>query len=296
MIEGLVSLKQSAATRLRAVILGLRRSAPWLRPRTTAVRHRAVKDDRICNICGWQGFAFQGGAHSESAVCPSCSSIARDRFLYHCLLQRIHYRTGMSLLETSPRLGEPYRSLMRSRFDYLCSDFADRSHRGDLHIDLQSIELPTASLDVVLTPHVLEHVPDTGRALAELWRVLRPGGKIFVQVPLLQGVTSVPAEPEYHGDDTLVYWRFGWDLTDQIRGRGFVSTILVPEDFRRRCLEGRAHWETRSPEFDVDSLLSDARPEDLTSIADDLTAHHLGFEPSYMFATWECAKQAGLDQ
>lgn len=287
----MASLKQSAANQLRAVIRGLQRGAPWLRPWTTTRLHGTGGYARICNICDWHGSAFDGGAHSESAVCPSCNSIARDRFLHHCFLQRTRCSGGMRVLETSPRLGEPYRSLMRRRFDYLCSDFDDRSHRGDLHLDLQSIELPDASLDVVLTPHVLEHVPDTDRALAELWRVLRPGGKVFLQIPLLQGTTSVPAEPEYHGNDTLVYWRFGWDLTDKVRGLGFVSTILVPEDFRRRCLEGRADWETRSSEFDVDSIVSDARPEDLTSVADDPTAQRHGFEPSYMFATWECVRQ-----
>jgi SAM-dependent methyltransferase len=182
---------------------------------------------------------------------------------------------------------------MSRRFDYLCSDFDQRAFGGDLRLDLQAIELPDASLDVVLTPHVLEHVPDTDKALAELRRVLRPGGKAFIQVPLLQGTTSVPVEPEYHGDATLVYWRFGWDLTDKIRGHGFDCTVLVLEDLLRRCLDGDDRWEAVSPEFDVDSILSKARPKDLTALAGEGAAERYGLEPSYMFATWECTRRRG---
>ncbi len=295
-VDSVTSLGLAAAHRLRTVAHGFHRVATWLHLRSA----RRLLDEgpgvRICNICDWHGSAFEGEAHSESAVCPSCKSIARDRFLYYCFQRRTHAHSGMRVLETSPRLGEAYRSGMRRRVDYLCSGFNDRPRRGELRIDLRSIQLPDASLDVVLTAHVLEHVPDTEKALAEIWRVLRPGGRIFIQVPLLQGTTSVPAEPEHHGDNTLVYWRFGWDLTDKIRGLGFACTILVPEDFHRGCLEGRAHWATRSPEFDVDSLVSAARPEELTSVADDLTAQLHGFEPSYMFATWECVKQPGRGQ
>src|SRR5439155_20959480 len=105
----------------------------------------------------------------------------------------------------------------RRRMSYRASDFDQSLHAADLAIDLQQMDLPDASLDVVLTPHVLEHVPETGKALAELRRVIRRRGAAFVQVPLLQPITAPPAEPEYHQDNTLVYWRFGVDLTAMMR-------------------------------------------------------------------------------
>jgi SAM-dependent methyltransferase len=225
-------------------------------------------------------------------VCPSCGSIARDRFLYYCFIHRAEQRGDLRVLETSPRLGRDYRRQMSRRFDYLFSDFDQRAFGADLRLDLQAIDLPDASLDVVLTPHVLEHVPDTDRALAELRRVLRPGGKVFLQVPLLQGTTSVPSEPEYHGDATLVYWRFGWDLTGRIRDHGLDCTVLVLEDLVERCRGGNATWDVVSPEFDVGSIISRARPEDLTALVDGQAAERHGLEPSYMFATWECTKRS----
>ena len=67
--------------------------------------------------------------------------------------------------------------------------------------------MPDAHLDVVMTSHVLEHVPDTGKALDEVYRVLKPGGSLVLLVPVLQGATAPPDGPEFHGDATPVFWR-----------------------------------------------------------------------------------------
>jgi SAM-dependent methyltransferase len=244
----------------------------------------------LCNVCGWHGEDFEGPRHSERATCPHCGSIARDRFLHHCFQARTRYRRDLRVLETSPRLGDEYRTVMRERVDYLCSDFDLRAHRADLQVDLQDMELPDESLDVVLTSHVLEHVPDTDRALKELFRVLRPGGHLVLLVPITQGKTAPPAEPEYHSDDTLVYWRFGLDLTERLRGAGFRTTVLVPADFRRRAATGDAAYELEYRECDIPAIVAAADPADLTVVASDRTARRLAFEPSYMFIAWEGVK------
>jgi SAM-dependent methyltransferase len=190
------------------------------------------------------------------------------------------------MLETSPRMGPSYRRAMAGWFDYLCSDFDERAHAGMLHLDLQHIDLPDASLDVVLTPHVLEHVPDTDAALVELHRVLAPGGRMFLQVPVLQGRTAPPAVPEFHGDHTPVFWRFGFDLTERLRAAGFTPSLLVPAAFSRLARSGG--WSGPvSPEFDLDDILAEASHNDLVSVADDATADRHGFRPAYMFLTWE---------
>jgi ubiquinone/menaquinone biosynthesis C-methylase UbiE len=45
-----------------------------------------------------------------------------------------------------------------------------------LNADAMNLPLPSDSLDVVLANHVLYHLPDIGRGVAEIHRVLRPGG------------------------------------------------------------------------------------------------------------------------
>jgi SAM-dependent methyltransferase len=49
-----------------------------------------------------------------------------------------------------------------------------------------------ATFDTVLCTEVLEHVPDAAAVVAELTRVLRPGGAVLVTVPFLYPVHEAP--------------------------------------------------------------------------------------------------------
>jgi SAM-dependent methyltransferase len=49
--------------------------------------------------------------------------------------------------------------------------------------DLLHLPFPDASVDRVIASEVLEHIPDDARAMAEIVRVLRPGGRVAVTVP-----------------------------------------------------------------------------------------------------------------
>jgi SAM-dependent methyltransferase len=251
---------------------------------------RAEQRDRWCNVCRWTGSAFLGSPHTESANCPQCGSIARDRFLLWCYTSRTGRQRGARIIETSPRLGDDYRAYMRRWFSYRTSDFDLSAHRGDIQLDLQDIDLPDGSVDVVLTPHVLEHVPDTDRALAELFRVIAPGGRMYLQVPLVYGVTAAPKEPEFHADNTPVFWNFGWDLSDRTRAAGFTTTVLVTHEYEQVLRGELDPPDPHGDGFHVDQLIEHARVDDLTVAADDAQARLMGFEPCYHFATWECLR------
>jgi SAM-dependent methyltransferase len=183
-----------------------------------------------------------------------------------------------------------YRELMRRWYDYTASDFDQSAHRADIRIDLQDITLPDQSIDVLLTPHVLEHVPDTARALGEIHRVLAPGGRMYLQVPMLIGTTTVPTTPEFHGDNTPVFFNFGWDLVDRLRDTGFTTTVLVTDAYRD-ILSGIAPTpEPNGDGFDIPDLVARARPSDLIGVADDQLARVYGFLPAYHYSTFECVK------
>jgi SAM-dependent methyltransferase len=49
--------------------------------------------------------------------------------------------------------------------------------------DLLALPFPDASFDVVIASEVLEHIPDDKRAMEEIARVVRPGGRVAVTVP-----------------------------------------------------------------------------------------------------------------
>jgi len=266
---------------------GDRRTRTW--PEAAAASSLS-RSTAVCCVCGWRGRGFGGIEHSESALCPVCGSISRDRFLYWCWVRRTAYDPRAVVLETSPRMGELYRRRLGERVDYTASDWDESAHRGVVKLDLQAIDLPDASVDVVLTPHVLEHVPDTDRALAELHRVLRPGGRVLLQVPLPQAVTGVPAEPEYHGDRTLVHFRFGWDLADRIRAHGFACDVLVTAELRDAAAGVDQGWVHEGPDCDLEDLLAGADAAALTVVADEATARRHGFRPGYQFVTFDCTK------
>lgn len=49
--------------------------------------------------------------------------------------------------------------------------------------DLLALPFPSGHFDVVIASEVLEHIPDDARAIAEIARVVRPGGRVAVTVP-----------------------------------------------------------------------------------------------------------------
>src|SRR4029450_2076865 len=49
--------------------------------------------------------------------------------------------------------------------------------------DLLPLPFPDASVDRVMASEVLEHIPDDATALAEIFRVLKPGGRVAVTGP-----------------------------------------------------------------------------------------------------------------
>jgi ubiquinone/menaquinone biosynthesis C-methylase UbiE len=56
-----------------------------------------------------------------------------------------------------------------------------------LQADACALPLQDASLDAAVSANLLEHVPDDGRALAEILRILRPGGRAVIVVPVGPG-------------------------------------------------------------------------------------------------------------
>lgn len=74
---------------------------------------------------------------------------------------------------------QPYRPLLPADCDYIAADLPD-DPRADIAIVDGRVELPDASVDLVLSTQVLEHVLDPQLYLAECHRVLRPGGTLLL--------------------------------------------------------------------------------------------------------------------
>jgi hypothetical protein len=99
----------------------------------------------------------------------------------------------------------------------------------------------------------------------------------------------VPTEPEYHQDHTLVHWRFGFDLADEMNRAGFRTTTLVPEEFRLRVESRDVAWAegNNSDTHDAPSMVRGVDPTTLTDVAGLGMSQRLGFMPAYMFVVFE---------
>ncbi len=64
------------------------------------------------------------------------------------------------------------------------------------HVDVvalgEAIPFLDNCFDLVICEAVLEHVPNPADIVSEIWRVLKPGGQVYVEIPFLQGFHADP--------------------------------------------------------------------------------------------------------
>ncbi|MGK9167735.1 methyltransferase domain-containing protein [Inquilinus limosus] len=117
-----------------------------------------------------------------------------------------------------------------------------RPGAGDIVLNIEEIDLPSESVDMVICNHVLEHVDDR-RALSEIHRILTPDGLAVLSFP------NVPGWPETYENPAVVDPRdrllhfgqadhvrvFGYDVRRRISDAGFrLEEITAKEPFVHR--------------------------------------------------------------
>jgi ubiquinone/menaquinone biosynthesis C-methylase UbiE len=62
------------------------------------------------------------------------------------------------------------------------------------NMDARALAFPDAVFDKIYSFHAIEHIPDLGRAFAEMDRVLKPGGRVLLVYPAepIRGLYVVP--------------------------------------------------------------------------------------------------------
>ena len=120
----------------------------------------------------------------------------------------------------------PWRELLHPAVAYVAVDIESAAEVGmakhlETHYYYDGTTLPfvDARFDSVLCTEVLEHVPDAGKFLAELNRVLTPNGLLILTVPWSAQIHHVP-------HDYARYTRYG--LLTFLQTAGFSQVEIVP--------------------------------------------------------------------
>ena len=203
-------------------------------PTLRRVLHVFYRGDRFrCNLCGASLGRFI--TMPDDRMCPRCGSLSRNRRLYGLLTSEFLH-VGVRMLDFSPSRAL-YRALKSMPdIEYVSSDFAGE-FVADRHYDLTKLDLPDASVDLITCFHILEHIDNDRAAMAELHRVLAPGGSALIQTPFKPGVIdedSTVTTPEGRraafGQEDHVRTYSADGLATRLRGVGLAVDVREYSD------------------------------------------------------------------
>jgi SAM-dependent methyltransferase len=85
----------------------------------------------------------------------------------------------------------PYRSLFTEATEYVALDLLV-SNGANIVGSASALPFPAQTFDAVVCNEVIEHVPRPAEVMAEISRVLRPGGNLLLTAPQTWGLHSEP--------------------------------------------------------------------------------------------------------
>jgi SAM-dependent methyltransferase len=184
-----------------------------------------------------------------SYLCPNCGSSDRDR-LYATYLTNnppICKRSQKAkFLDIAP--SKALQRCIKTRFPKLEYKSADLSLPGvDDIIDITRMDAYEDDIyDFFICSHVLEHVTDDQKAMKELYRVLKPGGKGIAMVPIMLSldkdfenteVVSSDDRWKYFGQDDHVRMYSKPGFVGKLTSSGFLVSQLGIDAFGMETFE-----------------------------------------------------------
>ncbi len=140
------------------------------------------------------------------------------------------------VLHFAPEISLTRRLVAIPGVDYLSIDLSP--DMALMQGDITDLPLGDDEFDAVVCSHVLEHIVDDAKAMSEIIRVMKPGGKAYVMVPqdtelerTYEDETIVTPEARYRAfrqdDHVRIYGR---DFVDRLQTAGFTVRELRTSD------------------------------------------------------------------
>lgn len=207
------------------------------------------KEKYTCPICDYQGpfadFIIPDTWIVRNARCPSCDSFARHRLAKLVLneLQKKHDFSAMKMLHFAPE--SCFKGFFKKIFrEYITADL--NSKDVDIQTNLTNLPFKNAEFDFIFASHVLEHIKDDLKALAEIRRVLKAGGIAILPVPIV-GVETIeypesnPFEAGHVRAPGLDYYQRYFNYFLRIKN---FSSEDFPEKYQTFVYEDRSIYPT----------------------------------------------------
>lgn len=90
---------------------------------------------------------------------------------------------------------------------------------ADVIGSIMDMPFKDATFDCIICLETLEHVEDPLKAMSEIYRVLKPGGKF---------IGSAPFAYELHGEEYGDYWRFTRQCWERLMMKNFKNVSVTP--------------------------------------------------------------------
>ena len=168
------------------------------------------------------------GSGKRNSLCPVCDSSDRIRLLYLFLKLKTNlFNQPINLIHFAPEPTLEEIIEKQKNIQYLTADLYDETVMEK--IDITRIHYPENTFDAILCNHVLEHIPDDGLAMRELYRVLKKDGWAVLQVPVSKVLTTTYEDPSVidpHDRENLFGQKdhvriYGQDYTKKLEKAGF---------------------------------------------------------------------------
>ena len=179
-----------------------------------------------------------GNSLRPNALCPGTLSLERHRLLWLYLVRKTDFLSQkLRVLHVAPEQVFYHKFKLFKHWEYTTTDL--QSPLADVKADICNLPFPDNHYDLILCNHVLEHIPNDLKAMAELYRVLKNDGILIAQVPLDEesektfedsSITDVYKRTKSFGqyDHVRVY---GQDYYNRLESVGFsTERIFIQKD------------------------------------------------------------------